>query len=116
MAGSCPSTQILTQCEDTSYLMYLPRNRLVDLMMANNFKSSSVMLPKGNAIKVSDRSVISLRTLDDVQQHAVYTFSDADRFVPARLTLNNRKGRKAIVVLAEGDRSYLVMSYDDAHA
>ncbi|KAJ4320944.1 hypothetical protein N0V94_003120 [Neodidymelliopsis sp. IMI 364377] len=97
-----PSQQAL---EHNPHLRTIPYHTLPSSSHAAHF------LPAGTAPPASLRKETALDAAL-VQQYTKHVFEREARFVPARLVVNGRKGRRVVVVLARDGKHYRVLDLD----
>jgi anaphase-promoting complex subunit 4 len=69
------------------------------------------LLPNGTAPAARSGKVVQLAPAE-VRRYTVHVFEREGRFVPSRLVVNGRKGRRVVVVLARDGRHYRVLDLD----
>lgn len=71
--------------------------------------ASEHILPTGTPPSPGQATPVSP---SQVQDYTIHVFAHRERFVPSKLVVNGRKGRRALVVLAEDGKHYRVLDLD----
>lgn len=74
-------------------------------------ETANHLLPGGSAPASSSRVVTQLSPAM-VQQYTIHVFEREGRFIPDKLVVNGRKGRRVVVVLAKDAKHYRVLDMD----
>lgn len=59
---------------------------------------------------------LDCRTQNVLQEFVIHTFAVRDPFVPAEMVVNNRKGRRNVLVVAKNYRQWKIFSLEPAGA
>jgi anaphase-promoting complex subunit 4 len=71
----------------------------------------SLFLPDGTSVPDASRGIVSL-SVTDIQKYTRHVFEA--RFIPLKLVVNGRKGRRVVVVLGSDKKHYKVLDLDFA--